>query len=123
MTIHFGHLGNGTTCYDVDRTVNHDYPTIAHISDAGNIHWYKENCKSLTPEAKQIIESYAAKERKKVRDYIMKITEPDCEYGVREVYRILDRLPDITFLELQKNKNKGMKVIFRENIEEILNYL
>ena len=36
----FGYLGNGCTVWNRARKVNGDYEWVAHISDAGNIHWY-----------------------------------------------------------------------------------
>ena len=126
MKIHFGHLGNGTTCYDVDRTVNHDYPTIAHISNAGNIHWYKENCKSITPEAKKPIESFAAKEREKYREYINRITYLDYSSNLREVYKLIERLPfelQDSMIQKRIDSGLGMIEIIRANVDEILNYL
>ena len=47
-TLHFGLLGNGITVYDTaeldDET--HDYPTVAHISEEGNIKLYRDDISS-----------------------------------------------------------------------------
>ena len=58
--IHFGLLGNGITCYDVSRTVGGDYPTVAHISDEGNVKYYDEN---LSADDKRLIEEQAARQK------------------------------------------------------------
>lgn len=60
-TIHFGLLGNGITCYDVSRTVGGDYPTVAHISNEGNIKYYDEN---LSADDKRLIEEQAARQKR-----------------------------------------------------------
>lgn len=123
MIIHFGCLGNGITCYDVDRVVNNDYPTVAHISNGGNIHWYKENCKTMKPEAKALIENCAAKEREKAREYIESIIKN--RYS-SEIYRLLDRLPYRMCKEIfdqSKNEKIGLISAIKNNMEEILNYL
>ncbi len=59
-TIHFGFLGNGITCYDVSRTVGGDYPTVAHISDEGNVKYYDE---SLSADDRRLIEEQAARQK------------------------------------------------------------
>ncbi len=59
-TIHFGLLGNGITCYDVSRTDGGDYPTVAHISDEGNVNYYDEN---LSADDKRLIEEQAARQK------------------------------------------------------------
>lgn len=38
--IMFGCLGNGITVFNRAVTINHDYPTIAHISNGGRITYY-----------------------------------------------------------------------------------
>lgn len=60
--IHFGLLGNGITCYDTSRTVNGDYPTVAHISNEGNIKYYSDD---LSANDKQLIEEQAARQKRK----------------------------------------------------------
>jgi hypothetical protein len=58
--IHFGLLGNGITVYDTSRIVDNDYPTIAHISDEGDINYYEQN---LKPEDIALIEKHASKQK------------------------------------------------------------
>lgn len=60
-TIHFGLLGNGITCYDISRTVDGDYPTVAHISNEGNVKYYDEN---LSADDKRLIEEQAAQQKR-----------------------------------------------------------
>lgn len=60
--IHFGLLGNGITCYDVSRTVGGDYPTVAHISNEGNIKYYSDD---LSADDKRLIEEQAARQKQK----------------------------------------------------------
>ena len=60
-TIHFGLLGNGITCYDVSRTVDGDYPTVAHISNEGNVKYYDDN---LSADDKRLIEEQAARQKR-----------------------------------------------------------
>ena len=60
-TIHFALLGNGITCYDTARAEGGDYPTVAHISNEGNITYYDE---SLTDEDISAIEAQAAQQKK-----------------------------------------------------------
>ena len=61
-TIHFGLLGNGITAYDTSKTdpETRDYPTVAHISNEGNIKYYTEN---LSADDKRRIEEQAAKQK------------------------------------------------------------
>lgn len=54
-TIHFGHMGNGVTVWDSSREVNHDYPTVAHISYERTVS-YRE---TVSPEARRRIENFA----------------------------------------------------------------
>lgn len=123
MNIHFGHLGNGITCYDVDRVVNNDYPIVAHISNGGNIHWYKENCKTMTPEGKELIERYAAKMREKTRIRIMSIVN---SAKVRELCKLLDSLPwsaQEKIIEQAKADKSSLHFTIVQNIEEVLDNL
>lgn len=53
--LNFGYLGNGVTVWDSSREVNHDYPTVAHISYERRV-WYS---KQVSPEARQRIEQFA----------------------------------------------------------------
>jgi len=60
--IHFGLLGHGITCYDTSRMVNGDYPTVAHISNGGNIKYYSDD---LSANDKRLIEEQAARQKRK----------------------------------------------------------
>lgn len=51
----FGFMGNGITVWDSSREVNHDYPTVAHISYDRTVKYYEE----LSPGAKRRIENFA----------------------------------------------------------------
>lgn len=53
--LNFGHLGNGVTVWDSSREVDHDYPTVAHISYERTVS-YREQ---VSPEARQHIEHFA----------------------------------------------------------------
>lgn len=53
--IHFGFLGNGVTVWDASKTVNGDYPTVAHIAYDRTVKYYRE----VSPEARHQIEHYA----------------------------------------------------------------
>ncbi len=99
--IHFGLLGNGITCYDVSRTVGGDYPTVAHISDEGNVKYYDEN---LSADDKRIIEEQAARQK---RDF----TENWNKLSIEARYeRLLDEagvhLTDIT----NSKRNSGLSM-------------
>ena len=123
MNIHFGCLGNGTTCYDVDRVVNNDYPTVAHISNGGNIRWSEENCKTMTPEERELIENCAAKEREKTRMHINSIVN---SVEVRELYKLLDSLPysmQKKITEQAETENISLYFTIQKNIEEVLDNL
>lgn len=123
MNIHFGCLGNGTTCYDVDRVVNNDYPTVAHISNGGNIHWREENCKTMTPEERESIERYAAKMRERTRMHINSMVN---SVEVRELCRLLDSLPysmQRKITEQAEAENISLYFTIQKNIEEILDNL
>lgn len=68
-SIHFGCLGNGITVYDVskyDKSIN-DYPTIAHISNEGNVTFYS---RTLSHNDINIIMSESERERKYFRSEI-----------------------------------------------------
>ncbi|MDY3031313.1 MAG: hypothetical protein SOS24_06085, partial [Clostridia bacterium] len=52
----FGKLGNGTTVWNRLEEENHDYKTVAHISDNGEVKYYED----LPDYVKQIIEEQAA---------------------------------------------------------------
>ena len=126
MNVHFGCLGNGTTCYDVDRVVNNDYPTVAHISNGGNIHWYKENCETMTPEERESIERYAAKMREKTRTHINSIVNSVGSHKAKELYKLLDSLPysmQRNIIEQAETENISLCFTIQKNIEEVLNYL
>ena len=69
-TIHFGLLGNGITCYDVSRTDGGDYPTVAHISDEGNVKYYDEN---LSADDRRLIEEQAARQKQEFTENWMKL--------------------------------------------------
>lgn len=123
MNIHFGCLGNGTTCYDVDRVVNNDYPIVAHISNGGNVRWREENCKTMTPEERELIEKYAAKMREKTRTHIKSIVN---SVEVRELCRLLDSLPwsaQEKIIEQAKADKSSLRFTIVQNIEEILDNL
>lgn len=51
----FGFMGNGITVWDSSREVNHDYPTVAHISYDRKVKYYEE----LSPGARRRIENFA----------------------------------------------------------------
>lgn len=38
--LHFGHLGNGVTVYDVNNEKNGDYETVAHIRQDRSVKFY-----------------------------------------------------------------------------------
>lgn len=52
----FGKLGNGTTVWNKLEEENHDYKTVAHISDSGEVKYYED----LPDDVKQLIEEQAA---------------------------------------------------------------
>lgn len=51
--LHFGHLGNGVTVYDVNNEKNGDYETVAHIRPNRTVKFYTN--KLTTSEKKQIL--------------------------------------------------------------------
>lgn len=63
-TLHFGLLGNGITVYDTaeidDET--HDYPTVAHISEEGNVTLYSDD---ISPNDMERITAQAQGQRDK----------------------------------------------------------
>lgn len=56
----FGYLGNGCTVADKKRTEYGDYMKIAHISESGDVKYYK----TVSEEAKLRIQSVADIDRK-----------------------------------------------------------
>ncbi|MDE7193495.1 MAG: hypothetical protein K2O14_05940, partial [Oscillospiraceae bacterium] len=101
-TVHFGLLGNGITCYDTSRTIGGDYPTVAHISDEGNVKYYDEN---LSADDKRLIEKQAARQK---RDF----TENWNKLPIETRYeRLLDEagvhLTDIT----NGKRNSGLSMV------------
>lgn len=100
-TIHFGLLGNGITCYDTSRTVGGDYPTVAHISNEGNVKYYDEN---LSSDDKRLIEEQAARQKRE-------FTENWSKLPIETRYeRLLDEagahLTDIT----NNKRNSGLSM-------------
>ncbi len=63
-TLHFGLLGNGITVYDTSELDDetHDYPTVAHISEEGNIKLYRDD---ISPEDMERINTQAQGQRDK----------------------------------------------------------
>lgn len=59
-TLQFGLLGNGITVYDTAREEphSHDYLTVAHISEEGNVHYYAE----ITDSDRKRVEDEAARQ-------------------------------------------------------------
>ena len=97
MDVHIGYLGNGATCYDVSRTVGGDFPTVAHISPAGNIRYYAP----VDAENRTKIERTAAQHRIKFVQQFTALPEPE-RYA-----RMLDALPDRVFFDYMATKRKG----------------
>lgn len=60
----FGYLGNGCTVADKKRTEHGDYMKIAHISESGDVKYYK----SVSEEAKKRIQSVADEDKRKFLD-------------------------------------------------------
>jgi hypothetical protein len=54
--LRFGHKGNGVTVYVTNHEANHDYLTIAHISEDRKLKWYYE-CDN---ETRAKVERFAA---------------------------------------------------------------
>ncbi|MBR7083631.1 MAG: hypothetical protein IKI37_00380, partial [Oscillospiraceae bacterium] len=63
-SLHFGIFGNGITVYDTERidSETHDYMTVAHISDEGNIKLYTDD---ISPENIERINEQAQAQRDK----------------------------------------------------------
>ncbi len=91
--LHFGYFGNGLTVYDVsviDPEIN-DHPTVAHISEEGNIKMYVNDID--IDDVKHIKEA-AAREREKFLDSWNKM-------GVLRKYeKLLDNAPYDVYREM-----------------------
>ena len=75
-SIHFGMLGNGITVYDISKTdkITNDYPTVAHISDEGNINYYNNNLKA---EDIALIEKQAERQKEEFTENWNKLSITD----------------------------------------------
>lgn len=87
--IGFGSLGNGTTVWNRLEEENHDYKTIAHIEDNGEVKYYED----LPDDVKQIIEHKADIEKANYE----KRTFRDTMYNVpyTELYRTMSAYSDL----------------------------
>lgn len=114
-SIHFGYLGNGINVYDVskyNKTID-DYPTIAHISNEGNVTLYSH---TLSENDMNLIISKGKKVRKSYR------TEVWNKLTVEEKYqKILDAVNDEIMMDIinetisvqQKVEKYENRVIFK----------
>ncbi|MGN0162346.1 MAG: hypothetical protein ACI4EA_02020, partial [Candidatus Ornithomonoglobus sp.] len=72
----FGKLGNGTTVWNRLEEENHDYKTVAHISDSGEVKYYED----LPDDVKQLIEEQAAIDKAEYEERSFRDTMYDVPY-------------------------------------------
>lgn len=115
-SIHFGCLGNGITVYDVskyDKTIN-DYPTIAHISNEGNVTLYS---RTLSENDMNIIISESKKVRNFYRTEIWdRLTVEEKYQKILDVvnYEIMFDIINETISVRQKVEKYENRVIFKD---------
>lgn len=87
--IGFGSLGSGTTVWNRLEEENHDYKTIAHIEDNGEVKYYED----LPDDVKQIIEHKADIEKANYEESTFRDTMYNVPYT--ELYRTMSAYKDL----------------------------
>ena len=101
-SLHFGLFGNGITAYDTARIdpETHDYTTIAHISDEGNIRLYTDDISSDDMER---INAQAQSQRDKF------MAEWDSLSPEQQYQRLLDRADISTTVNIGRENSLSME--------------
>ena len=101
-TLHFGLFGNGITAYDTARIApeTHDYTTIAHISDEGNIRLYTDD---ISHENMERINEQSQSQRDKF------MAEWDSLSPEQQYQRLLDRADISTAVNISRENSLSME--------------